>query len=335
MLVPARRPANSAALDASTAMPSRCAARRTSAGSPAGSTAAIRSSRRRSAGSGASRRWKLSSIRSDSRLGVRQSETTREFGVGQPMGQLQQRERVAPRLGQDSVAHPLVERTRDRRREQLSGVTGTQTAERQLRQSEQRPAGRPPRESRTPARPTPPQPPSDEREGLRGRAIEPLRVVDHAEERALGRGLREQAEHGQPEQEAVGRRTDAQTEGRTDRILLPLGDVGQPVQQRRAQLVQPRERQLRLGLHACRLHHPVAVIPPDQVLEQRRLADPGLTPDDEGSTDAAAHAGKEFVELPALFAPTHQHGAEHSRGPVVSVRLAQPSATASGQPTTT
>ena len=78
-------------------------------------------------------------------------------------------------------------------------------------------------------------------------------------------------------------------------------------QQRRAQLVQPRERELSLRLHAGRLHHPVAVVPPDQVLEQRRLADPGLPPDDQGSTDAASHAGKEFVELPALLAPAHQH----------------------------
>jgi hypothetical protein len=137
--------------------------------------------------------------------------------------------------------------------------------------------------------------------------IEPLRVVDYANDRALGRGLGKQAEHGQSEPEGIGRRPGPEPERRTERILLRARDAVEPVQQGRTQLVQPREGELRLLLHARRLHDPVAARAPDQVLQQRRLADSGLAPDDQGLTDAVSHAVEKFVELPTLVAPANQH----------------------------
>jgi hypothetical protein len=45
----------------------------------------------------------------------------------------------------------------------------------------------------------------DERQHVCGGAVEPLGVVDHAQHRCLLRHLREEAENGQPNEEAVGR----------------------------------------------------------------------------------------------------------------------------------
>ena len=50
------------------------------------------------------------------------------------------------------------------------------------------------------------------------------------------------------------------------------GSAVQPIQHRRAQLVQPGERQFHLRLDAGGAHHPAAGRVPGQVVEQRRLA---------------------------------------------------------------
>ena len=54
---------------------------------------------------------------------------------------------------------------------------------------------------------------------LRGGAIEPLLVIDHAEQRLLGGRLREQAQHGEADQEPVGNRPGIKAEA-SERIAL-------------------------------------------------------------------------------------------------------------------
>ena len=103
-----------------------------------------------------------------------------------------------------------------------------------------------------------PESASHEPEGLHRRAIEPLRVVDHAEHRTLCCSLGQEAEHGQPQHEALRRAAVPQTEGRAERVALRSREAVQTVQQRRAQLVQPREGELGVRLHAGRTDHPVA-----------------------------------------------------------------------------
>ena len=53
------------------------------------------------------------------------------------------------------------------------------------------------------------EPARDETEDLRRRVVEPLRVVDDADERLLLGDLGEQRQRGEPHQEAVGRRAGA------------------------------------------------------------------------------------------------------------------------------
>ena len=64
------------------------------------------------------------------------------------------------------------------------------------------------------------QPARHERERLRGHPVEPLRVVDDAHERLLLGGVGQQAQDGQPDEEALRRRPGAQAERRAQRVAL-------------------------------------------------------------------------------------------------------------------
>ena len=57
-------------------------------------------------------------------------------------------------------------------------------------------------------------------EDLRGGTVEPLSIVDDADERFLFSDLGEQRQDRQPYQEAVGRRSGAETEDRRHRVAL-------------------------------------------------------------------------------------------------------------------
>ena len=119
--------------------------------------------------------------------------------------QLQQGERVAAGLGDDAVADALVEPARDRPRQQRPRVLVVQARERQLRQAVELVLGCPARARRTRSPPTRPAA-AGRRSRAPGRgAVEPLRVVDEAEQRPLLGDRGQQAEHRQRDQEAVGR----------------------------------------------------------------------------------------------------------------------------------
>ena len=100
------------------------------------------------------------------------------------------------------------------------------------------------------------QPARDEPEHLRGGLVEPLEVVDDAQQRLLLGDLRQQAERGQADEEAVGRRAGREAERDPQRVLLRLRERVEAVEQRRAELMQPGERQLHLGLDAGDLQRP-------------------------------------------------------------------------------
>ena len=67
----------------------------------------------------------------------RQPESSRQLGVRQAVWQLHQGQRVTVRFGHDPVAHPSVQRPRDRGLEQGSRVILGQAADRQLRKTRQ------------------------------------------------------------------------------------------------------------------------------------------------------------------------------------------------------
>ena len=68
-----------------------------------------------------------------------------------------------------------------------------------------------------------PEAPGHESDHLRGSVIEPLRVIKHAQQRLLGRCLREQAQHGKADQEPVRNRPGIQAERDAQRVGLRSG----------------------------------------------------------------------------------------------------------------
>jgi len=94
------------------------------------------------------------------------------------------------------------------------------------------------------------QAPGHEPQRLRGRLIEPLLVVDQADQRLFPGHLRQQAQHGQPDHEPVRRRPGGLAEGGPQRVPLRRRQVPGAAQHRRAQLMQAGEGQLHFRLHA-------------------------------------------------------------------------------------
>jgi hypothetical protein len=167
---------------------------------------------------------------------------------------LQQGRRVPPRLGHDSLAHPRVTRPRDGGSQQLQRIRIPQTLDDELRESREI-VGRLTRGEHDRDR-LHGQTARDERERLRRCAIQPLRIVDNAEQRALLGQIRQEAENGQPDDKTVRRNSRVQTEHGPQRVALRARKALQPIHPWRAQLVQSCELVLRLCLDACRARNP-------------------------------------------------------------------------------
>ena len=229
-------------------MPSRPAARQTSGRSPYGSAAASSSSRR--AGLGQRLQLPEEALLDPPRQRRRagQPEPARQLRGRQPPRQLQQRQRVALRLGHDLVPDPVIDRPGQRRVQQRPRVALAQPPDFELRQPGQLRARLPGREHQ--ADRVGAQPPGHEPQHLRGRLIQPLLVVDQADQRPFLGHLRQQAQHGQPDQEPVRRRPGGLAERGPQRVALRYRQLPGAVQHRRAQLMQAREGQLHLRLHA-------------------------------------------------------------------------------------
>jgi hypothetical protein len=95
----------------------------------------------------------------------------------------------------------------------------------------------------------------DEGQRLRGSRVEPLRVIHDADERSLFRNVRQQTQHRQADEEPIRRVAIAQAERSAKRAALRAGEALQAIQERCAQLLQPRVRELHLRLHAGRPGH--------------------------------------------------------------------------------
>ena len=153
-----------------------------------------------------------------------------------------------------------------------------------------------------------------ERQRARRRTIEPLRVIDDTQERPLLRSLRQQAEDRQSDQERIRRRPVTQPERDAERVALGIRQTLRSVEDRGAQLLKRRERELHLPLDPDGPDDPK--LPPrlDRPIEQRGLADARLAMHHQGRPVAAARGVEQAVEHLALAFPAEQlgsHGEQH------------------------
>ncbi|MEU8141655.1 hypothetical protein [Nonomuraea sp. NPDC048901] len=147
------------------------------------------------------------------RLGIQEAEPARQI-----TRQLQQGQRGSPGLGHEPVADVLIDLDVRHRGQQGVRVFRCQACDLELRQSEQvlGPLARTEDEGDRLRE----EPPGDEAEDLPRGPVHPLRVVDHAEQGTLLRGVRQQAQYGQRDQEAFGRRSPSYPKDRLEGVAL-------------------------------------------------------------------------------------------------------------------
>ena len=129
-------------------------------------------------------------------------------------------------------------------------------------------------------------------EALGGRAVEPVRVVDDDQQRALAGGGPDHAEEaGEGGQTLVDDLLGhGQRERRRDRRRLWRRQLVQPGEQRGRELAERRERQLRLRLDPGGAGEQHALGPLPGCDQERRLADPGLAAYQQSAAAAVTRA---------------------------------------------
>ena len=199
----------------------------------------------------------------------------------QPARDLAQRERVAGRGGDQLVDH---------RRREAVGLGGQQRPRARLVEAGERQPVEPELgrlHALAVAQPEQQhdalgvEPAGGEQQRLARRLVQPLQVVGDGQHRlALGR-RGEQAEHAGGDREAVHHRRRLQRQRAADRLRLHGRDLGAQVEQRREQLRQRGERQLRLRLDPARPQDAHAVGLVGGVAQQRGLAHARLAVDEQ------------------------------------------------------
>ena len=234
----------------------------------------------------------------------RHAEPTGQLAGVEPLRPFDERERVAVRLGHDAVAHPFVEGDVEDGAEQRLRVTFTETSHEHLRELGEARGVVADREHEGDV--VRQQPPGDERERVRGGAIEPLRVVDDAQHGSLLGRVRQQVQDREPDEQSIGWSARRRPEGGAHRVALRFGERVEAIEQRCDQLVERRERELHLGLDARGAEHVEARRRALEVAEQRALADPRITADHEHPTLPVADSVEQVLELVALLRPPDQ-----------------------------
>ena len=242
-------------------------------------------------------------------------ESARRLIRCQPQRQLEQRERISARLGDDAVAHLLVQRHPDDRGQQRPRIILTKTFDHQLREPGRVALLGARADSEDDADRLRQQAARHERQRLRRGTIQPLRIIDQADQRAFLGHLGQQAQDGQADEKAIGRVPGGQAERGAQRIALRTREPFEPIEHRRAQLMQPGERELHLGLDARSASHATPHRMLGDVLQQRCLAHTCVPADCERPALSRPNRLEQPVERRGLAAPAEQPSVRGYRWP--------------------
>jgi hypothetical protein len=228
----------------------------------------------------------------------------------QPARDLAQRERVPGRGGHQLVDHPGREAVglggQQRPRARLVEPRERQPIEPELARLHALAVAQPEQEHDALGV----EPAGGEQQRLARRLVQPLQVVGDGQHRlALGR-RGQQAEHPGGDREAVHHRRRLERERPADCLRLHGRDLGTQVEQRREQLRQRGERQLRLRLDPARPQHPHAVSVLGGVAQQRGLAHARLAVDKQRSAAPLPRRLDHAPEPGTLLVTSDQQGRE-------------------------
>jgi hypothetical protein len=183
-------------------------------------------------------------------LAVRQPEPASEICGPPAARQLKERKRIAMALRDDLGADRRIEWAVHVLQQQRARIAVTEPVDRQLRQPGESVVTHVGASCAHKRDPLGEEPAGDEPEDLRRGAVEPLRVVDDADERSLLGDLGEQRQHGEPHQEPVRPGTGLLAEHRGEGFPLWDRQPVKVIQHRSAELVEAAIGQLHLRLDA-------------------------------------------------------------------------------------
>ena len=199
-------------------------------------------------------------------------------------------------LGDDLVADGRIQRAVHVLQQKCARIADVEPEDRQFRQPRQAVVADARARSTHDRDPLGEQAPADEPEDLRGGLVEPLRIVDDADERLLLGDLGEQRQRGEPDQEPVGRRAGTAAEHGRERVTLGDGQPVEVIQHGSAELMEAAVGQLHLRLDADGSRDAPADDTVGQVAQQRALAHARLSPQHRDATLTGERAGQEAVE---------------------------------------
>ena len=213
------------------------------------------------------------------------------------------------RLGKYSVAHALVQGRADDRREQLPRGGIRQSADPQLGQPGQllKPAWLALCEQKDDGLGG--QATGHERQHLAEDRSSHWTSSTRQTQRMLLRRVREQAEHGEPDEESIGLRARAQAERGRQRVALWRRQPLPTVQQSHAQLMQAGERELHLPLRPNRAQDPAALGAVRGVIQQGRFSYSRLAAQHQHAAPPRVRFCQQLIERRTLGPAAGQPGA--------------------------
>ena len=224
--------------------------------------------------------------------------------------ELDEREGVAPGFAHDPIREHLAERTADNRAEQLARIPVIEPAQVEVRDPVDahgrfgRLAHR--EQQRDPIRV---HAAGDEGQDVDRLPIDPLRVVDDAQQRTFARRVAEQCQRRQPDEEDVPAPVAAQPERRFQGLPLRFGQPVARRQEREEEAVQRGEPHPHLRLDAGDSEHDEIVGARDCFVEERRLPDAGFAPQYECTGPAGSGRVDNSLDRRTLPTATEKHEA--------------------------
>ena len=149
--------------------------------------------------------------------------------------------------------------------------------------------------------------PCDEGEHVNRLLVEPLQVVDHDQDRAGPADLAHQCVNPEAHQESVGGRAEFDPEHHQQRVALRGGQLVDEVPVAQDQLRSAGERGFGLGLRADYSLDRQIRVGFCNVVQQCRLADARITPDDQYTARTGTHRGDQLLQGRALTCPADEN----------------------------
>jgi hypothetical protein len=149
--------------------------------------------------------------------------------------------------------------------------------------------------------------PRHEHQRIRGRLIEPLRIIHHTKQRPFFRRLRQEAEYSQRDRKTLAEWLLRKRESRAQRRRLRWRQPVKAVENRPDDLMEPRKRQLRFRLDPGTAKHHESLGLRDRVLKERRLPSPWLAPNHQHPAEPGTRLCEQAIDHRRLGAAADKH----------------------------